>query len=237
MNKVLLSGLLLLLVACNDEVVKPNPQEADSSSGSLLSSSSDEVDEESTVPVSSSSLSSSSEAVSKISSSSAQANGSVGCKPTTVAGFTTWCGDTEKNPSHVSTGLDNGNGKSGYWSFYNDNSDGGLSLIKWHCDLVPTWSIDQLEPIIDDCGGLCGTFALDNGSLDYNPFVGVGFAVAGYYYVDPSTADASEWDGLCVAYSSDLDMTLELSLGADGDKELAYDIPSVSLQKSSLGTV
>ncbi|MCF0222308.1 MAG: hypothetical protein HUK19_08445 [Fibrobacter sp.] len=157
------------------------------------------------------------------------------CKATKVAGFTTWCGDQEAY--FVSTGLDAGFETSGYWYGYNDGGAGGFSTIQWPVS-VDGYMEEWQSPIIDDCKGLCGTFDLNKGSLEESPFVGVAFPVAGSDEGGSvHVGDASEWGGLCVAYSADLPISLELGLGAAGDSALAYDNPSVTLAKSAEGTV
>lgn len=139
----------------------------------------------------------------------------------------------------VDTGLDNGTETAGYWYVYDDSMDGGKSRIEW---LVPPgneYSEFAMDPIIDACGGVCGKFILDAGSLEYKPFVGVAFNVAGY--VDASSesvdvADASAWGGLCITYTVDVDAVLELSMGETMDSALvSFDIPFTRLPKSATG--
>ena len=61
---------------------------------------------------------------------------------------------------------------------YNDRADGGNSRIDWPEELAwDDW--DLFAPIVEECKGICGTFTLDQGSLDYKPFVGLGFDIAG----------------------------------------------------------
>ena len=146
-------------------------------------------------------------------------------------GIETWYGD--EGIYQIVTDLDDGDEESGYWFTYADDSDGGASSVTLPKPLGNDYSDDALDQVIDYCGGVCGTFKLDKGSLDYNPFVGIGFNVAG----PSSVNDASEWGGVCIAYSSDFAPTLELGLGDEGDKALAYDNPAYSLSKSAAGTV
>lgn len=141
--------------------------------------------------------------------------------------------------SRIITGLDNGNGTSGYWYNYGDDADGGASRISW--PVVQDWMSDEgdsYEPIVEACHGVCGTFSLNQGTLDSDPFVGVAFNVAGedddYTQV---SADVSAWEGLCVAYSSTNDILLSLGLGDAVDAEIGYDNPFVTLAKSPEGTV
>ncbi len=140
----------------------------------------------------------------------------------------------------VDTGLDNGTETSGYWFPFDDHVDGGLSTIIWPVALGNEYSEDALDPVIDACGGVCGTFKLDIGSLVYKPFVGVAFNVAGMKSAlgdplkDADVADVSAWRGICITYTSDVPPVLELSMGEKKDSALvAYDIPFASLPKST----
>lgn len=136
----------------------------------------------------------------------------------------------------VNTGLDNGTETAGYWYSYADDADGGLSSIEWPVALGNEYSEDALDPVIDNCGGVCGTFTLSAGTLTYKPFVGIGFNVAGTATATGGAAepaDASAWGGVCINYTVDAAATLELGLGDDKDAAIGYDNPFVSLPKSA----
>ena len=138
----------------------------------------------------------------------------------------------------VDTGLDNGTETSGFWYTFADDADGGASKIVWPVELGNDYNEDALDPVIDECGGLCGSYVLNAGTLDYKPFVGVAFNVAGSENAlinDPYPADASAWGGLCITYTVDVAAVLELGLGNAGDAAISYDNPFVTLQKSSAG--
>ena len=141
--------------------------------------------------------------------------------------------------SRAITGLDNGTETSGYWYWYADRADGGLSSIEWPEELAwDDW--DLFAPIVEECKGICGTFTLDQGSLDYKPFVGLGFDLAGTETPNGGSAtpaDISAWGGLCVAYSSTTDIELYLSYGDAKDAAMGYDFPSVTMPISTEGTV
>ena len=141
--------------------------------------------------------------------------------------------------ARITTGLDNGTGTSGYWFYYDDKFDGGLSGIEWPEELAwDDW--DLLAPIVEECKGICGTFTLDQGSLDYKPFVGLGFDIAGTETPTggpATTTDVSAWGGLCVAYSSTTDIELYLSYGDEKDAAMGYYLPSVTMPMSTEGTV
>ncbi len=153
-------------------------------------------------------------------------------------GFETWFGDAMVY--QINTELDAGGEKSGYWFNYGDDADGGASTITWPVPKGTEWSADALDPIIDHCGGVCGTFSLNKGTLTYDPFVGIGFNVAGSEDADSDVmvaADATAMGGVCIAYSVDVGASLEMGLGDAEDKALGYDNPFVTLTKSTAGTV
>ena len=52
---------------------------------------------------------------------------------------------------------------------------------------------------------------------------------------NPATGDASAWGGLCVTYTSDTDIALELGLGDDVDSTINYANPAVNLPASKTG--
>lgn len=139
----------------------------------------------------------------------------------------------------IETGLDNGSEAAGYWFVFGDSIDGGLSYIEWPVPLGNEYDAKAMEPVIEVCSGVCGTAHLNAGTLEYKPFVGVAFNIAGMVGAykednldDADLADASAWGGICIVYSSDLPATLELGFGAYKDKAITYDYPFVSLPKS-----
>ena len=150
--------------------------------------------------------------------------------------FIKWEGDTEK----VNTGLDNETKTAGYWFDYNDNKNGGLSQLTWEVEIGTPDSPKSLLPVIDHCHGICGHISLGVGTLTYNPFIGIGFNVVGETSLTdptPLPTDATEWLGLCIAYSSELAAVLELGMGDAVDESIGYNNPVADLPKSSEGTV
>ena len=146
-------------------------------------------------------------------------------------GFMTWTGGD--GTYQVNTGLGNETKTNGYWFDYGDSDDGGASSVTWPTKKGNEYSADAMDPIIDACSGVCGTAVLSKGSLTYDPFVGIGFNVVGEASATdktPVAGDASEWGGVCIAYSSEIAASLELGLGGY-DKDLAYDNPFVTLPK------
>lgn len=148
------------------------------------------------------------------------------------------CGDMWCGKDHIyqvyTWGLDAGKDNSGYWFDYTDMGDGGASRLEWPVDRGNEYSVDAFDPVIDECNGLCGKFILDRGTMTYDPFVGVGFNLAG---TEDDLADASAWGGICVVYTSEVPITIELGLGSDGDASVGYDVPSVTVPKSITGDV
>ena len=148
-------------------------------------------------------------------------------------GFVTWNGS--EGVYKIDTELDSANGNGGYWFTYGDDADGGASKVEWPVEPGNEYSTDALDPIIDYCGGVCGTFSLNKGTLTYEPFVGIGFNLAGV--PEGSTAadqaDASAMGGVCITYTVDVAASFEMGLGDAGDAEIGYDNPAASLAKAS----
>ena len=187
-------------------------------------------------PVFSSSSKVMSSSSSKPASSSSSSNGtSVVVKPT--GSFETWVGadDVER----IYTGFDADMEDGGYWYEYGDSEDGGKSFFKWQAPLGNEYDEKSFQPVIDVCAGVCGTYVLDAGDLVYNPYVGIGFDLVGHNEIggDLVLADASGMGGICVAYTSDMPITIEMSLGEAKDKELDYDVPTAKIPKSSSTSV
>ena len=154
--------------------------------------------------------------------------------------FDTWIG-TDGAPN-VKTGLENATNTAGYWFTDDDSGDGGESKVVWpETETVAVGEgIDFLAPIIDYCGGVCGTAELNKGTLTYQPFVGVGFNVVGEGEGPdrtPQPGDASSWGGICITYRSDVAPSLELSLGDAVNAQIGYALPAANLSKSSAGTM
>ncbi len=154
-----------------------------------------------------------------------------------VYAFDTWLGD--QSIYRVDTGLDNGGNTSGYWFSYADDSDGGKSEVQWPAPLGNDYSKTALDQVIDYCSGVCGKAVLDKGDLSYDPFIGIGFNVAGENVDEPTKidpADASDWGGICITYTSDISPELELGLG-DFDSKIGYANPAATLPKAATKAV
>jgi hypothetical protein len=126
----------------------------------------------------------------------------------------------------------------GKWFWETDSALGGKSFIEWPVELGDEYDSLSIDPVIDYCVGLCGTFHLDRGDLSYNPYVDVGFNVAGFedFGKELLSADITNWNGICVSYSASVAPTLVLDLGDSLNEELAWALPMVDLAKSSFGT-
>ena len=147
-----------------------------------------------------------------------------------AGGFETWLGDAPQ----IQTGLGNETNTHGYWYSYNDNDDGGTSKIVWPVESDSYNAYDgSMDPVIEHCGGICGSAVLDKGILTYNPFVGIGFNVVGEDASgNPVPGDASAWGGLCITYTSSVAPSLELGLG-EFDATIGYANPAAPLSKAA----
>lgn len=140
--------------------------------------------------------------------------------------------------SRAITGLDNGTETSGYWFWYDDKSVGGNSRIEWPVEVE--YEGDMLKPVIEACQGICGKFTLDQGDSDEEPFVGLGFDLAGTELPNGGAADTTDittWEGLCVAYSSTSAIKLLLGYSDNYEAAVGYDLPHVTMPISTEGTV
>lgn len=149
-------------------------------------------------------------------------------------GFETWNG--ADGIARVDTGLDAGEDNSGYWYNYNDAADGGESVVTWAADPDPDYG--GLEPVLEACGtGICGTYTLGKGTLDYDPFIGIGFNVGGADAAGKAIpVDASnDMKGVCITFSVTHAATLELGLGDANDAKIGYANPAYDLGKSATG--
>lgn len=123
---------------------------------------------------------------------------------TMVSALTTWSGPN--GDYRVDTGLDDGSDESGYWYTYADDANGGSSAITWPVPTGNGYDDNALDPIIDNCGGLCGNVSLGAG-YDY-PFAGLGFNLTG---PDQTGADVTSWGGVCITYSASVAPILEVA--------------------------
>ena len=148
-----------------------------------------------------------------------------------------WCANeyskNEASDYRIQTGIDGPTDNSGYWNDFDDHEKGGASSLNWPVSRGNMWTGNAFDPVIDVCRGVCARITLDKGSLNTNiPYVGVYFDVAGATsYVDPTptVGDATAWGGICVVYSSSIDIALELAYGNVNDASLNDNLPQVKL--------
>lgn len=115
------------------------------------------------------------------------------------------------------------------WYMFNDSAEGGHSTITWPVPLGTEYYSEAFDPVIDECEGICGTFNLNQGSMDHKPYVGVGFNLAGRA---ASEVDASAAAGICITYTSDVSVALLLGLSDEKEDAIGYDNPFTTLPKS-----
>lgn len=116
--------------------------------------------------------------------------------------------------------------RAGEFFFGTDFIEGGKSQI--------TWDDGGTNPRITEFGNgfLSAIVSLDKGEMDKEPYVYVGFNVAGFdSNGTPIPADISNWNGICVFYIASVDMSLRLDLGDSINQKLDFALPSVSLEK------
>lgn len=139
-----------------------------------------------------------------------------------------WCG--KNGLSAVNTGLGAGNKGVGEWYSFTDESVGGTSRIEWPVAVSET---SGFGAVVKNCNGLCGTAVFSRPDTDESPYVALAFNVAGESAGVPQPADVwHEWFGLCVQYSSDYPIRVELGMGPEKDEALDYDLPWWNLPAS-----
>ena len=155
--------------------------------------------------------------------------------------FRTWHGSRDYE---IKTGYGDGNELSGVWYEYEDYRQNGGSAVRWPIDPpYDDFSEDSFDSwrmlIIDSCKGICGKYLLSMYEQDgIAPFAGIGFHIAGVVY-DPeiqksslATVDATNMGGICVSYTSDTDMIIQMGFNDDKDAEFGYALPIVSVPGS-----
>ena len=119
---------------------------------------------------------------------------------------------------------------AGKWYWKITTPEGGESTVEWLAG-----SLDSAVTQAWGWEGLAGVAHLVKGNLTYSPFVDIGFNVAGFDSNGVAlSADISNWNGICIAYKSDVAIALILDLGDSINKDLDWGMPSVSLTKASV---
>ena len=147
--------------------------------------------------------------------------------------FETWNG-ADGNPQ-VQTGLGNETETNGYWYTYEDYAS--FSCVT---DAIDPPFITCTDATLDICKGFCGTARLHQGTSATKAFIGVGFNIVGEMSTTnntPAAGDASSWGGLCVTYTSDVDLQLELGLGDIVDSTISYANPAVTLPAAKAANI
>lgn len=122
--------------------------------------------------------------------------------------------------------------EGGYWYGYDDNIVMGHSKIDWPVPLGNAYDAYVLDPVIDRCDGVCGSFELNKGPAIVYPYVGIGFNILGGNNND-EVADVSAWGGLCVVYTSSTPITMKLQPNAQTSEFAEYIVPMATLPQST----
>ena len=143
----------------------------------------------------------------------------------------------------VYTGFDNGSGTSGKWYYETDSADGGNSHIDWnHGYVVGDWNdaaaFDSLL-LVDH--GLKGTVVFEKKKMKGNPYVNLGFWLAGEDGKGGhDVVDISGKQGICVVFDSlpqntyiQLDMGDSLNALVDGDLFTAINTRNYAVESDS----
>lgn len=216
-------GLSIFFVACGDD----NSSSATTEQDDTITSSSALPESSSEPPASCSSATESSSAIDESSSSVAKSSNdgdessSSKFLDLSVTGFI-WEGYALEY--QINTGI-----AEAEWYMFNDSAEGGHSTITWPVPLGTEYYSEAFDPVIDECEGICGTFNLNQGSMDHKPYVGVGFNLAGRA---ASEVDASAAAGICITYTSDVSVALLLGLSDEKEDAIGYDNPFTTLPKS-----
>ena len=114
--------------------------------------------------------------------------------------------------------------RAGEFFFETDSLEGGESFIEWSDGL-------HLVPEFD--GILRTNVRFLKGNLTYDPFVKIGFYVAGFDSSGAAlSADVTNWNGLCILYDGTIGTTLQLDLGESLNRKLGNALPSVKVEPS-----
>ena len=164
---------------------------------------------------------------------------SIAMSTTFAAGtFETWNGADEEQ--QIQTGLGNQTETQGLWYIYGDDAEGGASRA-----VCPATGIDPpfiycIDITLTLCKGFCSTAELNKSSLTSQPYIGFGFNIVGEASETdntPTAGNASSWGGLCVTYTSDTDLQLELGLGETVDSTINYANPAVTLPAAKAANI
>jgi hypothetical protein len=116
--------------------------------------------------------------------------------------------------------------RAGELFFETDSIEGGKTQI--------TWDDGGSNPRITEfgMGYLSAIVSLDKGAMDKEPYVNIGFNVAGFDSNGmPISADISDWNGICISYVASVDVSLLLDLGDSVNQKIDFAMPSITLEK------
>lgn len=122
---------------------------------------------------------------------------------------------------------------SGYWYDFNDIDDGGSSKFSFPPDIEEycngNWyeSVNCYEFMMETFGGIKEKVVLGAGAE--NPHVGLGFNILNE---EQEGADVSEWDGLCLEYSSGLKFQVRIIAEDGTTMESCYFTASIGASES-----
>ena len=140
-----------------------------------------------------------------------------------------WCG--KNKDYYIRTGFTDSS--YGYWFDSTDALSRGNSQITYPITRFGSSLRGAVEEVVDACNGICGSFVLNQGLIEYFPFVVVGFTLS---EDGVSEKDISSWEGICVTYESPVGMSLVIGLDAEKEEmEYRYDLPHTSLSPTTTG--
>lgn len=120
-----------------------------------------------------------------------------------------WCG--AKQDATIDVGFD-----PGEWFSYTDEPDGGDSYY--------TWPAGDWDDIVSACNGICGKSML--GSAYMYPYMAFGFFLSSAH----DAVDITDWEGICVTYSTDTQMRIALHPDEDVQADMEYNDYRVALK-------
>ena len=133
-----------------------------------------------------------------------------------------WCG--EKLDYNVNFG----NGSVGHWFDINAEYSTEKSTVRYPIGRSQVRLEEAVNEVVDACYGICGSYSLTG---DYTTnFVTVGFSMSEEGNVP---VDISSWEGICVAYESDIEIFVQIGLTNQRELEALFDIPTTKLPKAS----
>ena len=158
--------------------------------------------------------------------------------PSYAEGLSLWnplAGDYHVNTALYAARLPANTHADGHWFWEArgmDENEGGQSSIIWPVALGG--DADSMSTVIESCQGICGVASLKKGTMTMQPFAAVGFVMARDEAGNPTPVDVSDWNGVCISYTSDEAASLVLdlgdSLGAIFDD--GFGFPAVALPKA-----